>query len=215
MCRLLCVRSKDGFEIRPHLDTFAAIARDWQEYQGHGGGCAWLDDDTWRLHHDVRPIWEDDHARFGRTRLFLAHARSAFRHEGIAVENNMPFFDGERVFIFNGELRGVRLKETGRIGAEKVFNFITRFDRGDLLAALRRALPIIERRTRYVRAMNLLVATRDAVWGAARFNENPEYCQMWTHRDIDDGVDIICSEPYPDEPTRGWRAVENGTIDTW
>ncbi len=215
MCRLLCVRSKHGFEMRPHLETFAAIARDCQEYQGHGWGCAWLDDDTWRLHHDVRPIWEDDHARFGRTRLLLAHARSAFRDEGIAVENNMPFFDGERVFIFNGELRGVRLKEIGRIGAEKVFNFITRFDRGDLLAAMRRALPIIERRTRYVRAMNLLVATRDAVHVASRFNENSEYFQMWTRRDIDDGVDIVCSEPYPEEPTRGWQAVDNGTIDTW
>ena len=90
---------------------------------------------------------------FDRTTLLVAHARSAFRDEGIVVDNNMPFYDGERVFIFNGELRGVRLRETGRIGAEKVFNFIRLFDRGDPLAAVRRALPIIERRTRYVRAM--------------------------------------------------------------
>ena len=131
MCRLLCVRRKNGFAMRPHLEALAAIARNCQEYQGHGWGCAWLDDTTWRLHHNIRPIWEDDLARFGQTTLMLAHARSAFRDEGIAVENNMPFFDGERVFIFNGELRGVRLKATGRIGAEKVFNFITRFDRGD------------------------------------------------------------------------------------
>jgi glutamine amidotransferase len=205
------VRSKGGFEIRPHLETFAAIARDCQEYQGHGWGCAWLDDTRWRLHHDVRPIWTDDHTRFGRTTLLVAHARSAFRDEGIAVENNMPFFDGERAFIFNGELRGVRLTQTGRIGAEKVFNFIKRFDRGDLLTALRRAVPIIERRTRYVRAMNLVLATRDTVYLASQFNETPEYFQVWTRRA--DGIDVICSEPYPGET--GWQPVENGTIDTW
>ena len=213
MCRLLCVRNKNGFEMRPHLEAFANIARHCQEYQGHGWGCAWRDDDQWRLHHDVRPIWEDDLARFGRTTLLLAHARSAFRDEGIAVENNMPFFDGERVFIFNGELRGVRLKETGRIGAEKIFRFIIRFHRGDLLAAMRRALPIIERRTRYVRAMNLLVATRDTVCVASRFNENPDYFQMRTRST--DGLDIVCSDPYPGEPGNAWQAVENGTIDTW
>jgi len=199
--------------MRPHLEAFAAIARNCQEYQGHGWGCAWLDDNQWQLHHDVRPIWEDDLPRFGRTTLLLAHARSAFRDEGIAVENNMPFFDGERVFIFNGELRGVRLKVTGRIGAEKIFNFIMRFHRGDLLAAMQRALPIIERRTRYVRAMNLLVATRDAVHVASRFNENPAYFQMRT-RGID-AVDIVCSEPYPGEPSSAWQLVENGTIETW
>ncbi len=213
MCRLLCVRGADGFEMRPHLEALAAIARNSQEYQGHGWGCAWLDDGTWHLYHDVRSIWEDDLARFGRTTLLLAHARSAFRDEGIVVENNMPFFDGERVFIFNGELRGVRLKETGRIGAEKIFNFIRRFDRGDLRAALRRALPIIERRTRYIRAMNLLVATRDAVHVASRFSENPDYFQM--RRRSADGLDIICSEPYPGEPSRVWQAIENGSIDTW
>jgi len=36
----------------------------------------------------------------------VAHARSAFEDKDIVVENNMPFTDGERVFIFNGELRG-------------------------------------------------------------------------------------------------------------
>ncbi|MDP6582469.1 MAG: hypothetical protein QF681_17590 [Vicinamibacterales bacterium] len=205
------MRSKTGFEMRPHLDAFAAIAESCQDFQGHGWGCAWLDADRWRLHHDVRPIWDDDHTRFGRTTLLLAHARSAFRDEGIAVENNMPFFDGERIFIFNGELRGVRLRETGRIGAEKVFNFIKRFDRGDLLAALRRAVPILERRTRYVRAINLLLATRNTVHLASRFNENPGYFQMQTRRA--DGLDIICSEPYPGET--GWRSIENGTIETW
>ena len=42
------------------------------------------------------------------------------------------------MFVFNGELRGVRVKADGRIGAEKIFNYVKRFDRGDLGAALER-----------------------------------------------------------------------------
>ena len=49
----------------------------------------------------------------------------------------MPFTNGDRVFIFNGELRGVRVKADGRIGAEKIFNYILRFDKGDLNQAVR------------------------------------------------------------------------------
>ena len=159
MCRLLCVHSQRPFAIEPHLDVFAAISRDSREYQGHGWGCAWLEDGEWRLHRDIRPVWEDQRNRFGETTLLLAHARSAFRDEGICVENNMPFDDGRRVFIFNGELRGVRIREAGRIGAEKVFNYVKRFDRGDMHEALERGLAVIEKRTRYVRAMNVILAS--------------------------------------------------------
>ena len=173
----------------------------------------------------------------GRTTLMLAHARSAFRDEGIQVENNMPFFDGERVFIFNGELHGVRIKERGRIGAEKLFNFVKRFDRGDFRLALDRGLAAIEKRSRYVRAMNLIVADSSRrVHMATNFREDPEYFQMHT-ADMN-GVLVICSEPYPGaagsaeadkaaEPARAagpaeagapvsgplaWKPVQNGTL---
>ena len=118
MCRLLCVRGREDFDPEEHLAAFTRIAKESREFQGHGWGCAWLEGGRWRLYHNVRPIWEDDWRPPGRTTLLLAHARSAFRDEGIRVENNMPFHDGERVFIFNGELRGVRIKERGRIGAD-------------------------------------------------------------------------------------------------
>ena len=124
MCRLLWTRAHAPFDPTTHLNNFAGIARNSSEYQGHGWGCAWLEGDTWQVYRDIRPIWEDNLGQFGQTTLFLAHARSAFRDEGVVVENNMPFFDGEQMFIFNGELQGVRIKETGRIGAEKVFNYL-------------------------------------------------------------------------------------------
>ena len=131
----------------------------------------------------------------GETTLLLAHARSAFRDEGIRVENNMPFTDGRHVFIFNGELRGVRIRERGRIGAEKVFNYVKRFDRGDMHEALERGLAVIGKRSRYVRAMNVILASAGRVHVACRFAEDPGYFQMWEHEA--GGVRIVCSDPYP------------------
>ena len=197
-----------------HLAALARIARDSREYQGHGWGCAWIEGDApyrWRFHHDISPIWNDASMPAGRATLLVAHARSAFRDEGIRVENNMPFFDGERVFAFNGELHGVRIKERGRIGAEKVFNFVKRFDRGDFAAALRQGLDALARRTRYVRAMNLVVAdSARRVHFASRFREDPEYFQM--HTAEVDGARILSSEPYPDSAGRiAWEPVENGS----
>ena len=159
-----------------------AIARDSREYQGHGWGCAWLEDGRWRLYHDIRPVWEDRHDRFGETTLLLAHARSAFRDEGIRVENNMPFADGRHVFVFNGELRGVRIREQGRIGAEKVFNYVKRFDRGDMHEALERALAVIEKRSRYVRAMNVILASAGRVHVSCRFAEDPATSDVGARR---------------------------------
>lgn len=196
MCRLLCVRGDEPFEVRPHLAAFAKLARASREYQGDGWGCAWIEDGGWRVHRDVSPVWEDPDRPDGRTTLLLAHARSAFRGEGIRVENNMPFLDGTRAFIFNGELHGVRIRERGRIGAEKVFNFIQRFGGGDMGVALDRGLDAIARRTRYVRAMNVVVAdVAGRVHFASRFSEDPDYFQMRVAEM--EGARVLCSEPYP------------------
>jgi predicted glutamine amidotransferase len=209
MCRLLCVRSKHRFDMRPHLETLAEISRNSREYQGHGWGCAWLEAGEWRIYRNINPIWDDREAVYGVTTLMLAHARSAFRNEGIRVENNMPFVDGEHAFVFNGELQGVRIREQGRIGAEKIFNYVKRFDRGDMLQALSRGMANIGKRTRYVRAINIVLASRKDVYFASQFNEDPEYFQMQTHRSED--VEIVCSERYPGG--NDWLPVTNGTID--
>jgi glutamine amidotransferase len=210
MCRILLVRADARFDPRPHLRAVARIARDSREYQGHGWGCAWRGGDGWHLYHHIQPIWEDPACDGGdtvpATTALLVHARSAFRDEGIAVENNMPFADAQRVFIFNGELRGVRIKEQGRIGAEKIFNYIKRFDDGDLAEAVRRGTRVIHRRSRYVRAMNIVMANAREAVASCHFGEDPDYFTLrFTQRD---GLDIVCSEPYPGET--GWRDMNNG-----
>lgn len=194
--------------MRGHLETFSEISKNSPEYQGHGWGCAWVRDGKWQFHHDVRPIWEDDLTSFGSTTLLMAHARSAFRDEGIRVENNMPFHDGRYVFIFNGELQGVRIREHGRIGAEKIFNYVKRFENGDVFESLKRGVRVIEKRTRYVRAMNFIMADLDSSYLVSTFAGNPGYFQL--HRRHDTHFDLICSVAYPGES--GWQAIDNHTV---
>jgi len=207
MCRILYARCATQFPIAEMLAPFAELSRDSREFQGHGWGCAWREDDGWRLYHDIRPIWEDDLNQFVNTRLLLVHARSAFRDEGIVVENNMPFSDGESVFIFNGELRGVRINAEGRIGAEKIYNYIRRFDKGDKCAAAGKAVEIIKKRSAYVRAMNIILSDGEQSCLSSSYSEDPDYFQMYQKHDQD--LHLVCSQPFAEDP--GWSRIDNNT----
>lgn len=222
MCRILCVRSEQPFAISEQLKPFAAISENSREYQGHGWGfaarsttasAAATDEpqkSPWTLYHNIKPVWEDNLGNFGETTLLIAHARSAFRDEGIAVENNMPFSDGTNVFVFNGELRGVRIKESGRIGAEKIFNYIKRFNDSTPLAMLDKGTRIINKRTRYVRAMNIIMSNGRDIVISSHFGEDPDYFQL--RRTRRDHRDIICSTPWPDDRQNEWQRIDNGAV---
>jgi predicted glutamine amidotransferase len=211
MCRLLTVKSETPFEIAPHLMRFADIARNSREYQGHGWGCAYRDEvGGWRIYHSIKPVWEDDFSRFGATGLLVAHARSAFEDKDIVVENNMPFFDGRTVYIFNGELRGVKIREAGRIGAEKIFNYIRRFDKGDTRQALVKAVAIIRKRSRHIRGMNIIMVNETGIFVSSYFSEDDDY---FTLRFREGRQLVICSAAYPDE--NNWHAIANESVRVW
>ena len=209
MCRLLCVKNREPFDIGERLSHLADIAENSPEYQGHGWGCAYLVDGGWRVYRNIKPVWEDDLDQFGATTLLVGHARSAFRDENIVVENNMPFADDRYVFAFNGELRGVRIAAEGRIGAEKVFNYIKRFDKGNMAAAMRKGMDVIVRRTRYVRAMNMIIADRENVYVGSLHNEEPEYFRLRA-REGGDGF-TVSSETVAEGPE--WRTIPNDTVE--
>jgi predicted glutamine amidotransferase len=211
MCRLLAVRSQDAFSPAPYLEKFAFIAKNSKEFQGHGWGCAWLDPaGQWQIYRNIRPVWDDDFSLFPSTTLLVAHARSAFEDKDIVVENNMPFSDGKAVFVFNGELRGVKIKEDGRIGAEKIFNFIRRFDTGDPLAALKKATGIIRNRTRHIRGMNIIMVKDRKIYLSTFFQGDPEYFTMHCK---ENGRLVLCSDPFPSE--QGWRGIPNDSVRVW
>ena len=210
MCRILALTAAEPVSIAEHLRAFAAVAKNSREFQGHGWGCAWQDAGAWRTHHSPSPIWQDDLDRFGRARVFVAHARSAFRDEGIRVENNMPFVEASLAFAFNGELRGVRIKETGRIGAEKLFRFLAKHGAAEGADAARKAVGLVEQRTRYVRAMNFVLGGGGRFVVCSSFNEDADYFTLHVRREP--GMTVVCSAPYEAGDTR-WAPVANGTFE--
>jgi len=210
MCRLLFVKSTENIEIESHLRAFAAISKSSSEYQGHGWGAAYLDDKMeWKIYRNIRPVWEDNLSQFGSTKLLIAHARSAFRNMGISVKNNMPFTNGSDVFIFNGELHGVKVKSEGGTGAEKIFNYILRFDKGDLELAVKKAVKIICERSKRIRAMNMIIGDNERMVLCSMFREDNDYFTMYKKEDKN--LFVICSDRYPAE--ENWIPIENNTIE--
>lgn len=208
MCRLLYVNSNREFKIVDYLEKFAEISKQSKEFQGHGWGCAYLQNDRWQYYKNVNPIWEDDFSKFGSTTRLIAHARSAFKDEGIVVENNMPFYDDKYIFVFNGELRGVKIKEEGRIGAEKIFNYIKRFDRGSLKEALQKGTEIITKKSSYVRAMNIIMTDQNAAYVYSQFNEDENYFTLHVKQSND--LIVVCSDPFVGEVD--WQKLNNNSL---
>lgn len=209
MCRLLYVRSQSPFQVVKYLEHFARISKESKEYQGHGWGLSLWDGSGWLHQHSINPIWEDHHQRFPQARVLLAHARSAFRDEGVVVENNMPFHDESYSFAFNGELRGVRLPQPGKIGAEKIFNVIRASEGRDTREKIERAVRIIRSRTRYIRALNFIIAQGQQAFLYSQFGEDPEYFTL----NISKGEQIVvCSQSFP-IPGQNWEPVKTERVE--
>ena len=202
MCRFLVVRSAEGFDPSPMVDTFRERCRRSAEFQGHGYGLALLASGRWERYRSLTPIWEDSPPLPGKAEVLVVHARSAFRNEGIDVLNNMPFYREDLCFVFNGELRGVRLKATGRIGAEKIFHVI--LEQGpDLSEALAATDRLVRSRSRYVRAMNVALTDGSAIYAHCRFAERPDYFTLHYRTGELSGVS---SEPLDES----FRPMANG-----
>jgi len=208
MCRLLYVNSKEYFSTADYLIKFSEMSKHSKEFQGHGWGCAYLQNGKFHYYKNVNPIWEDDLSQFGDSNRLIAHARSAFKDEGIVVENNMPFYDDKYIFIFNGELKGVKIKEEGKIGAEKIFNYIKRFDKGSIKDALRKGTEIIKNKSNYIRAMNIILTDEKSAFIYSHFNEDEEYFTMMMKKN--DNQIIICSEKLTDE--NDWTSIQNNSL---
>jgi glutamine amidotransferase len=202
MCRFLVVRSAEGFDPSPMVDTFRERCRRSAEFQGHGYGLALLASGRWERYRSLTPIWEDSRPLPRKVEVLVVHARSAFRNEGIDVLNNMPFYREDLCFVFNGELRGVRLKATGRIGAEKIFHVI--LEQGpDLSEALAATDRLVRFRSRYVRAMNVALTDGSAIYAHCRFAERPDYFTLHYRTGELSGVS---SEPLDES----FRPMANG-----
>lgn len=202
MCRILFMTAAEPFDPAPLLADFAAMCAASPVFQGHGWGAAWRAGGRWRTHRALPPVWEDPTLPVRRVRHLLVHARSAFRDEGIALENNMPFTAGGSAFVFNGELHGVRLAVPGRIGAESVFNLALRLGSA-------RARQVLLARTRRVLGMNWIVADGRAAMISGCPGEDPGYYTL--HAVHGAAFTLICSRPLP--TASRWQALAPGILE--
>ena len=147
--------------------------------------------------------------------MALIHARSAFRDEGIVVENNMPFLSGDLAFAFNGEIHGVRLSVPGATGAARLFRLLERFATaagGDTLGALARLDELIASRSDYVRALNIVVSDGRSLLVNTRYSENPDYFALHTAAVPAAGLRLVSSERVSTgDVTPEWVPIPNHT----
>jgi glutamine amidotransferase len=145
----------------------------------------------------------------------LIHARSAFRNEGIVVENNMPFLASDLAFAFNGELRGVRLSAPGETGAARLLHLLERFNAaagGDTLEALTRLDALIALRSDYVRALNIIVSDGRSFFINCRYSEEQDYFTLRTASVPSQGLRMVSSEAISTgEVEPDWLSIPNHT----
>ena len=225
MCRILGIQADEPIDAAPWIEAFGRRCQDSKEFQGHGWGMSWYLDGSWRRYRSIRPIW-DEPIEVPATRMVLVHARSAFRNEGIVVENNMPFLSEDEAslpgsrkalaFAFNGELHGVRLTSPGATGAARLFYLLKRFTTaadGDTLGALSRLDDLISSRSDYVRALNIVASDGHSLFINAHHSEDPEYFTLHTASlPAERGMRFVSSEKISLEKLAPrWETIPNHT----
>ena len=71
--------------------------------------------------------------------------------------------------------------------------------------ALDKSVGIIKKRSKFIKAMNIIIADEERQFLSTYYSEDPEYFGMW-YKKIGNDL-LICSEKYPDE--KGWQRIEN------
>ncbi|MCP4896515.1 MAG: hypothetical protein GY906_06020 [bacterium] len=209
MCRLLLVSSRNGFALRPVLESFSEMCRNSREYQGDGWGVLHRSGLSSSVHRSVEPIWTSNFAEFRTANLVLAHARSAFRNDPPSLAHTMPFISGDIGFAFNGELHGVRLRSQGSNGAQKIFSLADRLIRSDPERGFQRAITAIRNHTDHIRALNIVMTDVKRIYFSTTFSQEPDYFSLHIKRSSD--MIAICSEPLPDD--QEWTPVPNNTME--
>ncbi len=214
MCRLMSGKFPFPIEINWLLRRFADECRSSKEYQGHGWGISYFDHSLggWITRKSITPIWETQLEDPIITSSFLVHARSAFRDEGIEIENNMPFENEHFVFGFNGELRNVRLNIPGNTGAQKIFQLFLRKRESSTLLRWSKVSNLLKRKSEYIRAMNVIIIDKrtNMHYIYSHYNEDPDYFRL--HRLASGGYELVSSFPMSPDLLERLRNGERPSI---
>ena len=78
--------------------------------------------------------------------------------------------------------------------------------RGDLGTALRQGTAFIRKRTRLIRAMNIIMTDTQRLYVSSFYTAASPYFQMAVKRD----AVVVCSEPFAGET--GWQPLPNDSL---
>lgn len=200
MCRFLLVKSKKIIAPQKLLAQFSKMAKKSRaldgDWQGDGWGISYKIQ-KWEVYKSLKPIWEDEDsfAKIPKTSLFLVHARSAsFEKDRGVIEFNQPFIYKNYAFVFNGLLKGVRLRQkvSGRIGVQKIWSLLRVNLHLGAGKALAKTCDLIVKNTKEVAALNIGLCDGRNFFVYSQFVGHPEYYQLLRYKSPD--LEIIVSE---------------------
>lgn len=188
--------------MRTLLQEFALMCEKSRTLDGDrqkdGWGVVWFENDSWKIIKSLKPIWEDQ-ARFkdvSDSTTLVAHTRSAsFPETKNNVDYNEPYIYNNYCFVFNGLLKGVRVKKRipGEIGAQKVWSLLRdSLERDSAEESLQNVQKILRNNAREIIGLNIGLSDGKNIFALCGKHTSSDY---FTLRKIaDDDLQIICSE---------------------
>lgn len=170
------------------------------DWQGDGWGIALkMKNYEWQVYKSLKPIWEDQEgfSQFQKTKMFVVHSRSAsFVSQKGIVEYNQPYVSDDYCFVFNGMLKGVKIrrKSRGKIGAQKIFNLLLdNLKTNSPKNSLRRVEQLLLRNSKKLEGLNIGLAYKDKFYVLCQHQS--EYEDYFSIRyNMDKDPTIVVSE---------------------
>lgn len=213
MCRFLLVRSKNKIKPEKLLNQFASMCEKSHDPGGDRQGDGWGIAVGREVYKSLKPIWKEKEKfkEFGETNTFVVHARSAgFPHHRGNIEYNQPYISNGLCFVFNGMIKGVKLRRIleGKIGAQKIFSLIQIEEKDKTIdATLRIVDKLLLENSKKVTGMNIGVVKNNKFYLLCEYENNPSYFGIrYYHRD---NLTLVCSEPIGDY---NWEIMQKSQI---
>lgn len=202
MCRFLVARSKYNINMQSIIKDFAFMAQKSRTHDGDrqadGWGVAWLADSKWKSFKSLKPIWQDFEIfkNIPKTKLLVVHARSATYTRTIGeIEFNQPFVNGEYVYVFNGHLRGVRLRRAvdGNIGSQKIWSLIKKEMKSkSAFDVLDSVYQLVKQNTKQIIGLNIGIISTKGMLFVSNSEKDDEYFRLRVAKTKD--KILVCSE---------------------
>lgn len=216
MCRFLIVKSKTQINPVDLLNQFAlvcekSIAPDGEK-QKDGFGIAWQENNKWKIKKSLSPIWigQNVFQEIPTTKLLVVHARgSGFEKDRGNIHFNEPFINGDLCFVFNGIIRGVKIKRNleGKIGSQKLFSLVKEVIKEEKQEVLSEINKLMLENSGKIEGMNIGIVKEGKISVLCQYSENKDYYSLYSFQDRN--ITIISSETFGNYR---WKMFKKGEI---